>query len=449
MGHYLPHTDVERAAMLSAIGISGMSGLFADIPEGVLLEEPVNLPVGMSQMEVLAAMKKLAQKNEPYTLTLRGAGCYDHFIPPIVTRLANKDEFVTAYTPYQAEMSQGVLQSIFEFQSLICELTQMDASNASMYDAATAAAEAAAMCREATVNRRGRTVTLVSAAAHPDTIATMRTYAYGSGDELRLVSQKDGATDAEALKALLSGDMAKDIAAFYVQQPNYFGVLEDVQALFAIAKEAGVKCILGANPLALSMLPAGREVGADIVCGDAQPLGLPMAFGGLSLGFLTTTAAMQRKLPGRIVGQTVDTEGRRAFVLTLQAREQHIRREKASSNICSNQAHCALTAAIYLTYMGAGGLRQAADSSLSGAHYLAQELCKIGGVSLRYSAPFFHEFVTALPAAAEKVEAGLRKIGVLSGLPLAGGDMLWCVTEKAGKEDLDRVVDCVKEVCAA
>ena len=439
MGHYLPHTEAEREAMLAALGLSDLTELFADIPSDVLLKHPVNLPKGMSQMEVLSAMKAMAAQNQSYHLTLRGAGCYDHFIPPIVSRLASKDEFVTAYTPYQAEMSQGVLQSIFEFQSLMCELTQMDASNASIYDGATAAAEAAVMCRE-----RKRTVTLVSAAVHPDTLATMQTYCYGSGDALRLVPLKNGATDPDALRDMLK----EDVACLYVQQPNYYGVLENAQELFAIAKEAGIKCILGANPMSLMLLPSGREAQADIVCGDAQPFGLSMSYGGPSLGYITATAAMQRKLPGRIVGQTTDSEGRRAFVLTLQAREQHIRREKATSNICSNQAHCALTAAIYLTYMGANGLKQAAEACLSKAHYLAQELCKIGGVSLRYSSPFFHEFLTTLPTAAEKVEAELCKIGVLSGLPLGSGDMLWCVTEKASKEDLDRVVDCVKGACS-
>lgn len=439
MGHYLPHTDAEREAMLSALGLTELNGLFPDVPQSVLLERSLNLPLGMSQMEVLTAMTKLSKKNKSYDLTLRGAGCYDHFIPPIVSRLASKDEFVTAYTPYQAEMSQGVLQSIFEFQSLICELTQMDASNASVYDGATAAAEAAVMCRE-----RKRTVTLVSAAVHPDTRETIKTYCYGTGDAMRLVPLKEGATDLASLKEMLT----EDVACLYVQQPNYYGYLEDTKGLFAAAKEAGVKCILGANPMTLALLPGGREVGADIVCGDAQPFGLPMTFGGPSLGFITTTAAMQRKLPGRIVGQTTDSQGRRAFVLTLQAREQHIRREKAASNICSNQAHCALTAAIYLTYLGARGLSQVAESCLAKAHYLAEELCKIDGISLRYPTPFFHEFVTTLPIAVEKLERELEAANVLSGLPLGTGDMLWCVTEKADKDALDRVVQCVKEASA-
>lgn len=438
MGHYLPHTDCEREAMLASLGLQDTKELFSDIPRSVLLDGPVALEPGLSQMEVLAAMKALAAQNKSYRLTLRGAGCYDHFIPPVVSRVAAKEEFVTAYTPYQAEMSQGILQSIFEFQSLMCEITQMDVSNASMYDGASAAAEAAVMCRE-----RKRRVTLVSAAVHPDTLATVQTYCYGTGDEVRVVPVQDGRTDSEALKGMLT----QDAACLLVQQPNFYGLLEDVQGLFAQAKEAGVKAVLSANPMTLALLPGGKELGADVVCGDAQPFGLPMAFGGPSLGFLTTTNAMMRRLPGRIVGQTTDSEGRRAFVLTLQAREQHIRREKASSNICTNQAHCALTAGVYLTSLGPKGLTAVAESCLSKAHYLAEALCRIPGVKLRYGGPFFHEFVTALPVPAEKVEAALEEKGVLCGLPLPGGDMLWCVTEKASKADLDAVAAWVKEVC--
>ncbi len=444
MGQYIPHTEAERRDMLAALGLGEMKELFSDIPESVILKDGLHLPEGLSQMEVLDAMKALASQNKAYSLTLRGAGSYDHYIPAVVSRIAAKEEFVTAYTPYQAEMSQGVLQSIFEFQSLLCELTQMDASNASVYDGATAAAEAAVMCRE-----RKRTVTLVSGAVHPDTLATIRTYCYGTRDELRVVPMKDGVTDAEALKALLT----EEVACLYLQQPNFYGLLEDAQGLFAAAKAAGVKCILGTNPMTLSVLPSGKEVGADIVCGDAQPFGLPMAFGGPSLGFITATAAMQRRLPGRIVGQTTDSEGRRAFVLTLQAREQHIRREKAASNICSNQAHCALTAAVYLTYMGPSNLEEVASQSMAKAHYLGLQLCAIPGVSLKHSGPYFHEFVTTLPVAAAKVEAALDSAGILSGLPLGhagtpeGNDMLWCVTEKANKAALDKVVTLVKEVC--
>ncbi len=438
MSHYQPHTPAETAAMLAELNLEGVSELFADVPESVLLKTALPLPKGLTQLETLRAMEALAAQNIQYRLTLRGAGCYDHFIPPLVSRLAGKEEFVTAYTPYQAELSQGILQSIFEYQTLMCELSGMDVSNAGVYDGATAAAESAVMCRE-----RKRTVTLVSACAHPDTLAVMRTYCYGTGSELRVVPQKDGRTDADTLQTMLG----EDVACVYIQQPNYFGMLEDVSALFASAKAAGVKCILGQNPMTFALLPSGKEVGADIVCGDAQPFGIPMAFGGPSAGFIATTTAMLRRLPGRIVGQTTDAQGRRAFVLTLQAREQHIRREKASSNICTNQAHCALTASVYLTYLGPKGLTAVAESCLAGAHAFADALCQIPGVTLRYPGAFFHEFVTDLPVDPQKVEAALEKAGVLSGLPLPGG-MLWCVTEKADAAQLAQVAQIVGEVCA-
>lgn len=440
MGNYLPHTEAERAKMLAALGLSTMDELFSQVPEAVKLKEPVRLPPGLSQMEALAEMKALAGQNASYSLTLRGAGCYDHFIPPIVSRIAAKEEFVTAYTPYQAEMSQGVLQSIFEYQSLMCELTGMDAANASVYDGATAAAEAAVMCRD-----RKRTAALASATAHPDTLNVMRTYAYGTGDGFRVVAERDGVTDLEALERALTDD----VACFYVQQPNFYGQLEDVEGLFALCREKKVRCVLGVNPLALALLKSGAEAGADIVCGDAQPFGLPMAFGGPGLGFMTATAALQRKLPGRIVGQTVDAEGRRAFVLTLQAREQHIRREKASSNICSNQAHCALTAAAYLTYLGPEGLCEAARACVSKAHYLAKRLTEIGGVRLKYSGPFFHEFVTELPCPAREIEGALADEGILSGLPLSDREMLWCVTEKAGAGQLDHTAEITRKAAEA
>jgi glycine dehydrogenase subunit 1 len=436
MSQYTPNTPGETRAMLQTLGLTSPDQLFADVPTSVQRGLPGNARPGMAQMETLRTMEDLASRNTQYKLTLRGAGCYDHFIPPIVPQLANKKEFLSAYTPYQAELSQGTLQAIFEYQTLLCELTGMDASNAGVYDFATAAAESAVMCRE-----RGRTAALVSETTHPDTLAVLQTYGFGTDTEVRTVPQKDGRTDAAALKALLAGD----VASLYIQQPNFFGLLEDVPALFQAAKEAGVKCILGANPMTLAILPSGKELGADIVCGDVQPFGLPMAFGGPHAGYISCTQALMRRLPGRIAGQTTDAEGRRAFVLTLQAREQHIRREKAASNICTNHAHCALTASIYLTYMGPSGVEAVAESCVSKAHYFAGELCKIKGVQLRYRGEFFHEFVTDLPSP-EAVEAALHRQGILSGLPLTGG-MLWCVTEKAGKAQLDTVVDLVREVC--
>jgi len=422
--------------MLTSLGLSTLDDLFQDIPASVRHGLPGEEQKGLTQMETMQAMEELASRNTRYRLTLRGAGCYDHFIPPIVPQLANKKEFLSAYTPYQAELSQGMLQAIFEYQTLICELTGMDVSNAGVYDFATAAAESAVMCRD-----RKRTAALVSAAAHPDTLAVMQTYGFGTNTEVRVVPQKNGRTDLIALQAMLTDD----VASLYVQQPNFFGLLEDVPALFEAARAAGVKCILGVNPMTLALLPGGGELGADIVCGDMQPFGLPMAYGGPHAGFMACTQAMLRRLPGRIAGQTADAQGRRAFVLTLQAREQHIRREKSSSNICTNHAHCALTASIYLTYMGLQGITAVAESCLSKAHYFAEELCKIPGVSLRYEGEFFHEFVTDLPDPAA-VEQALHRQGVLSGLPVEGG-MLWCVTEKASKTLLDSVVNVVREVC--
>ena len=438
MSHYQPHTGAETQAMLDVLGLPDTNALFTNVPKSVQLTQPLPLSKGLTQFETLRAMETLAAQNTAYSLTLRGAGCYDHFIPPLVSQIAGKEEFVTAYTPYQSELSQGILQSIFEYQTLICELTGMDASNAGVYDGATAAAESAVMCRE-----RSRSVTLVSATVHPDTLAVMHTYCYGTGHELRIVPCENGVTSLSALRAMLSDD----ISGVYIQQPNFFGQLEDTAALFAVAKESGAKCILGQNPMTFALLPGGNEVNADIVCGDVQPFGLPMAYGGPSAGYIATTTALQRRLPGRIVGQTSDAQGRRAFVLTLQAREQHIRREKASSNICSNQAHCALTASIYLTYLGLKGLTAVAENCLAGAHALADALCAIPGVHLRYCGPFFHEFVTDLPVSPEKVEAALEAEGILSGLPLAGG-MLWCVTEKATQEQLAYVAALVKEACA-
>ena len=320
---------------------------------------------------------------------------------------------------------------------MICALTGIDVSNASVYDGATAAAEAAAMCRA-----RKRTVTLISAAAHPDVINTVRTYCYGTGDELRVVPVKDGRTDLDALKELLT----PDVASFYLQQPNFYGQLEDAEAIGQLVHEAGALYIMGCNPIALGILKTPRDCGADVAVGEGQPLGMPLSYGGPYLGYMATTKKYMRKLPGRIVGETVDSKGERAYVLSLQAREQHIRREKASSNICSNQALCALTAGVYLSAMGPQGMAEAARQSMSKAHYLADALCQLSGVSLKYQGPFFHEFVTVLPQA-DAVLAALEEAGILGGLPVEGG-VLWCATEKVSKAELDRAAAIVKEVLA-
>ena len=437
MGNFIPSTPAEQQEMLQALGLNSFRDLYAVVPQEMYLDQPLNIPSGMSELEVNRAMTAMAGKNHVFSTVLRGAGAYDHYIPSIVKYIPAKEEFLTAYTPYQAEMSQGILQSIFEYQTMICELTGMDVSNASVYDGATAAAEAAAVCRD-----RKRRVTLISAAAHPDVIQTVKTYCYGTNDELRIVPCKDGKTDLDALKEMLT----PEVASFYVQQPNYYGLFEEAEAIGALVHEAGAMYVMGCNPIALGMMKTPRECGADVAVGEGQPLGMPLSFGGPYLGFMTTTQKHMRKLPGRIVGETVDSKGERAYVLSLQAREQHIRREKASSNICSNEALCALTAGLYMAAMGPKGIAEAAKQSMAKAHYLAKELCAIEGVSLRYNGEYFHEFVTELPKADEVLKA-LEEADILGGLPVEGG-ILWCATEKVSKAQLDKAVAVVKEVLA-
>ncbi len=439
MASFIPSTMEERLEMLKAVGLNDYRDLYRDVPARMLLEDgDLNIPEGLSELEVSRAVSAMAAKNRVFSTVLRGAGAYDHYIPSIVKYIPAKEEFLTAYTPYQAEMSQGILQSIFEYQTCICELTGMDVSNASVYDGATAAAEAVAMCRD-----RKRRVTLVSGAAHPDTINTIRTYCYGTNDEMIVVPVKDGKTDIEALKALLH----EGVASVYVQQPNFYGLFEDAEVIAEAVHANGAMYILGCNPIALGIMKTPADMGADIAVGEAQPLGMPLSYGGPYLGYMATTSKHMRKLPGRIVGQTVDANGERAFVLSLQAREQHIRREKASSNICSNQALCALTAGLYLAAMGPAGLAQAAKQSMSKAHYLADQLCRIPGVSMAYSGAYFHEFVTVMPKA-EKVLRALENADILGGLVVEGG-VLWCATEKVSKAQLDKAVAIVKEVLGA
>ena len=437
MGSYVPSTQAERLEMLKAIGLNDYKDLYRDVPAEMYLDTPLNIPNGMSELEVANAVSAMAAKNKVFSTILRGAGAYDHYIPSIVKYIPAKEEFLTAYTPYQAEMSQGILQSIFEYQTMICELTGMDVSNASVYDGATAAAEAAAMCRD-----RKRRVTLISGAANPDTINTVRTYCYGTNDELRVVPTKDGKTDLDALKEMLT----PDVASVYIQQPNFNGLFEDAEAIGEAVHEAGAMYVMGCNPTALGIMKTPKDCGADVAVGEAQPLGMPLSYGGPYLGFMATTNKHMRKLPGRIIGETVDSKGDRAYCLALQAREQHIRREKASSNICSNEALCALIVGVYCSAVGPDGLASVATQSMSKAHYLAKELCKIPGISMKYTGEFFHEFVVEMPKVDEVLKA-LEEAGILGGLPVEGG-VLWCATEKASKAVLDKTVAIVKEVCA-
>ena len=436
MGGYLPSTAEERRAMLEAIGCRSIEALYAQVPPEMRLEK-LDLPEGKSELEVRRILEGLAAGNTVSPAVFRGAGAYRHYLPGIGKSVASKETFVTAYTPYQAELSQGVLQSIFEYQTMICALTGLDASNASVYDGASAAAEAVAMCRD-----RKRSTVLLSAAAHPMVRRTVETYCFGNGMTVKTVPTKNGFTDAEALAQMLDGT----VACFYLQQPNYYGRIEAARALGEAVHAAGGKFIMGVNPIAMALLKTPGECGADIAVGEGQPLGLPLSFGGPYLGFMAATSALARKLPGRIVGETTDHQGRRAYVLTLQAREQHIRREKASSNVCSNQALCAMTAAVYLAAMGPRGLRQAAERCMAHARYAAERICAVRGFDLVYPGPYFHEFVTTCPGDPARVLEGLARRGILGGLPLEDGNLLWCATEVNTKGEIDALEQALREV---
>ena len=432
--------------MLAESGYDSFDALFAGIPEEVRIKELSDVPEGMSELETAQAVSAMAEENVTYRAIFRGAGAYDHYIPSIVRRVTHKERFLTAYTPYQAEISQGVLQSIFEYQSMITALTGMAVSNASVYDGAAAAAEGAMMCLE-----KKRHTVLISETLAPQVRSVVETYSRGRGVPCRTVPMKGGKTDPEALREML----ADDTACFIAAQPNYFGIIEDLKALGEAVHAAGAKFVVSCNPVSLGILKTPAELGADVAVGEGQPLGMPLAFGGPYLGFMAATEKMMRRLPGRIVGETTDAEGRRAFVLTLQAREQHIKRERAGSNICSNEALCALTAAVYLSAMGADGLAEAARQCAAKAHYLQNGLSE-AGFKPAYREPFFHEFVTVSPGKNEEeaerntaaLLIALGEEGILGGLPLGGGRILWCATEKNTKEDMDEIIRTAKEVRA-
>ena len=436
MGNYLGSTEQQQKEMLAKIGLNTMNDLYQVIPQEMLVEK-LDIPASKSEFEVRDIIENMGRKNKVFSKIFRGAGAYNHYIPAIVKQISNKEEFVTSYTPYQPEISQGLLQSIFEYQTMICEITGMDATNASVYDGATATAEAINMCLE-----KKRMKVLISETTNPMTIQTAITYFSSRGIEFVMIPEKDGVTDLSALK----GALDETTACFIVQQPNYYGGIEAVEEMEVLVHDTKAKFIMNVNPVASTVLKSAGEVNADIAVGDSQPFGLPLAFGGPYIGFIATKEKMVRKLPGRIAGETVDEAGERAFVLTLQAREQHIRREKAASNICSNQALCALTNAVYMSTMGAQGIQEVATQCHSKAHYLANQLSKIEGVQLVNEAPFFHEFVTSLPISEESVLAKLEEHDILGGYPTEKG-LLWCVTEMNTKEQMDEVAALVKEAC--
>jgi glycine dehydrogenase subunit 1 len=437
MGSYIPNTGADRQEMLAAMGLKSIDELFANIPENVRIKD-LNIPGGMAELEVTRAISSLAGENKIFPVIFRGAGAYKHYIPAAVKRITANETFITAYTPYQAEISQGILQSIFEYQSLICGITGMDVSNASVYDGASAAAEAVNMCRD-----RGKNNIYVSETAHPQVIETIRTYCFGYGIPVIMIPKStEGKTDLAALKNLLADDKAA--AGVYMQSPNFFGLIEDIPGAAETAHANGALLAAGVNPISLGLLESPGALGADIALGEGQPLGMPLAWGGPYLGFIACKSNLMRRLPGRIVGETTDPKGERAFVLTLQAREQHIRREKASSNICSNEAHCALTAAVYLSVMGEEGFAEAARQCHSKAVYAAKQISSLPGYPLVYNGEFFNEFVTRCPDT-EKALKALEENGILGGYPLSKDQLLWCVTELNTKNEIDRMVSILKE----
>ncbi|PKM79725.1 MAG: aminomethyl-transferring glycine dehydrogenase [Firmicutes bacterium HGW-Firmicutes-14] len=442
--NFLPHTEEDRREMLKTIGAGSISDLFSDIPRQVRMQKALDIPGPLSEQELTAHLEELGGRNGSLKeyISFLGAGSYDHYIPSVINHMLLRSEFYTAYTPYQPEISQGTLMAIFEYQTMICELTGMDTANASMYDGGTAMAEAALMaCGN---QRRDRVV--VSGTVHPAYREVLKTYAVGQSIEIVEVPYKDGITDLEALEKAAD----ERTAAVIVQQPNFFGVLEKAGEISELIHRNGGLMIVAADPISLGILKPPGAYGADIVVGEGQPLGNPVSFGGPQLGFFACNGKLFRRMPGRIVGQTVDNRGQRAFVLTLQAREQHIRREKATSNICSNEALCALAATIYLTMLGKEGLAETGRLCLQKAHFLQEQLAGIG-IKPAFETPFFKEFVVDTGRPVENINRFLLKEKIIGGLDLGRfypelkNHMLLCVTEKRSREDMLALVKAVEK----
>lgn len=435
---YFPHTDEDLKEMLAKVGVDSLEGLYAEVPESIRFKGDYDLPGGKSEMEIRRFFDALGNENKQLTC-FAGAGTYDHYTPSVIPAIVQRSEFLTSYTPYQAEISQGTLHYIFEYQSMMAELTGMDVSNASMYDGTTATAEAMLMCVAA--GKKANKV-LVSETVDPKTIEVINTYAHFHGVEIEMVKAVDGATDRDDyMQKVAQGG----VAGMIVQQPNYYGVVEDYSG-FADAAHAN-KALLVVNSIAadLALLKTPAEWGADIAVGDGQSLGIPMTFGGPSVGYMCCTEKLIRKMPGRIVGMTNDNRGQRAFVLTLQAREQHIRRQKATSNICSNESLMALFVTIYMSLMGKEGLKEAARLSYAGAHYMADKLVATGKCRLAFNRPFFNEFCVRYDGDVDALQQKFIDNGIFGGIKVADDTIMFAVTEKRTKEEIDKLVGIVNE----
>ena len=433
---FFPHTEEDLKEMLAKAGVSSLEELYAEVPESIRFKGDYDLPEAMSELEIRQFFNELAKENKQL-VCFAGAGTYDHYTPSVIPSIVERSEFLTSYTPYQAEISQGTLHYIFEYQSMMTEMTGMDISNASMYDGSTATAEAMMMCMAA-----GKKVSkvLVSETVDPKTIEVINTYAHFHGVEIELVKATDGVTDRDDYMAKIAQG---GVAGMIVQQPNYYGVVEDYDG-FAEAAHAN-KALLVMNSIIsdLAVLKTPGEWGADIAVGDGQSLGIPMTFGGPSLGYMCCTEKLIRKLPGRIVGMTKDNRGQRAFVLTLQAREQHIRRQKATSNICSNQSLMALFVTIYLSLMGKEGLKEAARLSYAGAHYMADRLVATGHFQMAFEKPFFNEFCVRYDGNVDALQQKFIDNGFFGGVKVANDTIMFAVTEKRTKQEIDKLVSLI------
>ncbi len=446
---YLPQTDQDKREMLEALGIQSIEELFADIPEEVRFKGQLNISEALPEPELVKYMKGLAAKNVSFEThaCFLGAGVYQHYVPSVVNHVISRSEFYTAYTPYQPEISQGELQAIFEFQTMVCELTGMEVANSSMYDGPTSMAEAAMMAAGHTGKKR----VVISSTVHPEAREILRTYAYGQGVELQEVGYSaEGVTDLAELEAAVD----ENTGAVIIQYPNFFGSIEDLRAIEQLVHSKGALFIVSANPVALGVLEAPGKLGADIVVGDMQPFGIHASFGGPHCGYFATTSKLMRKMPGRIVGQTKDENGKRGFVLTLQAREQHIRREKSTSNICSNQALNALCAAVALSALGKQGVQEMAMMNLQKAHYAKQAFLN-ANMEAVFAAPFFNEFVVKVNKPVAEVNKALLSSGIIGGYDLGrtypelAGHMLIAVTELRSKQEIDTLVQELEAITRA
>ena len=434
MYKYFPHTDADLQAMFEKVGIKNLDELYAEVPEQIRFRGDYQLPSEMSEIEVRQLFEQLGSQNRQL-VCFAGAGVYDHYTPSVIPQLLQRSEFLTSYTPYQAEISQGTLHYIFEYQSMMAELTGMDISNASMYDGSTATAEAIMM---AVAAGKKQNKVLVSETVDPKALAVVKTYAHFHGIDLVIIPAKDGVTDLESLTAQLTAQ--NGVAGVLVQQPNCYGIVEDYSGFADLCHNAKALFIMNSVIADLAVLKTPGEWGADIAVGDGQSLGIPMQWGGPYVGYMCCTEKLIRKMPGRIVGKTIDNRGQRAFVLTLQAREQHIRRQKATSNICSNQSLMALFVTMYCSLMGRQGLKEAAELSYAGAHYLCDQLLKTDHFSLVYDQPFFNEFVVRYDGDVDALQRHLLDNGIFGGIKLANDQLMFAVTEKRTKEEIDHLV---------